>query len=219
MKRKWLMASHGRLQGLIHSICISAVIRCSLPEVTETYWNTPTSSLFFFGLTPHPTYGAWRTGIPQPKVVCGFGHVGFQHWLPQHVNKNQRLTYPTWNCILEDAPGCQIDSHCAVRCQVPFYEDIFTKTFIIHWRFRFCQELKDLWWQTQGFLVDEFWVSKQNVKPKNHCPLGVADPRSHSAAQIASTKALCQWRSPRHWEDTSEVVPTMKRKEIKNDKR
>lgn len=117
--------------------------------------------------------------------------------------KNQRPTYPPWNCILEDAP---------VRCQVPFYQDIFTKAFIIHWRFRFCQELRDLW-QTQGFLADEFWVSKQNVKPKNHCPLGVAEAVTFCTSN-ASTKALC-YEGLQDTKDTSEEIPNYEEKRDK----
>lgn len=106
MKRKWLMASHGR-QGLINSICISAVIRCSF---TRRYWNilkhTHLNHCFFFGLTPTSHLLAPDADNPQPEVVYGFGHpllgpllkkkwggiftVRFQHWLPQHVNKKPK---------------------------------------------------------------------------------------------------------------------------------
>ena len=120
MKRKWLMASHGR-QGLINSICISAVIRCSF---TRRYWNilkhTHLNHCFFFGLTPTSHLLAPDADNPQPEVVYGFGHplldplfkkMGwYLHCAVPALTattceqKNQRLTYPTWNCILEDAP-------------------------------------------------------------------------------------------------------------------
>lgn len=78
-------------------------------QFARRYWNILKHThlhCFFFRVDPHiPPSSAWRTGIPQPEVVCGFGHpllgpllkiwggiftVLFQHWLPQHVHKRTK---------------------------------------------------------------------------------------------------------------------------------
>lgn len=52
------MASHGR-QGLINSICIYQWFVAVYQKILK-HTETHTSSLFFIGLTPHPTYySAW----------------------------------------------------------------------------------------------------------------------------------------------------------------
>ena len=70
---------------------------------------------------------------------------------------------------------------------------------------------------TQGFLVnefDEFWVSKQNVKPKNHCPLGVAE-----AVTFCTSNHLDEGTLPcfglQDTKDTSEEIPNYEEKRDK----